>query len=84
MYWSEYFNVFENLVWASLEIKKVGEILAKSALKKGKTITTEALYLVTKVYKDGNLSRKLHEKKDFVSVSKGVHEQKLFNFEKSL
>ena len=39
MYCSEYFNVFEYLVWTSHEIKKVGDILAKPAPKKGKTIT---------------------------------------------
>ena len=31
MYCSEYFNVFEYLVWTSHEIKKVGGILAKRA-----------------------------------------------------
>ena len=36
MYCSEYFNVFEYLVWTSHEIKKVGEILAKPAPKKRK------------------------------------------------
>ena len=49
MYCSEYFNIFEYLVWTSHEIKKVGEILAKPAPKKGKTITTETLHLVTNV-----------------------------------
>ena len=57
MYCSEYFNVFEYLVWASHEIKKVGGILAKPAPKKGKTITTETLHLVTNVYEDDNFSR---------------------------
>ena len=57
MYRSEYFNVFEYLVWTSNEIKKVGGILAKPAPKKGKTITTETLHLVTNVYEDGNFSR---------------------------
>ena len=57
MYCSEYFNVFEYLVWTSHEIKKVGEILAKPAPKKGKTITTETLHLVTNVYEDDNFSR---------------------------
>ena len=57
MYCSEYFNVFEYLVWTSHEIKKVGGILAKPAPKKGKTITTETLYLVTIVYEDDNFSR---------------------------
>ena len=57
MYCSEYFNILEYLVWTSHEIKKVGEILAKPAPKKGKTITTETLHLVTNVYEDDNFSR---------------------------
>ena len=36
MYCSEYFNVFEYLVWTSHEIKKVGGILAKPAPEKRK------------------------------------------------
>ena len=55
MYCSEYFNVFEYLVWTSHEIKKVGLILAKS--KKGKTITTGALHMLTNLYDDDNFSR---------------------------
>ena len=62
MYCSEYFNVFEYLVWTSHEIKKVGGILAKPAPKKGKTITTETLHLVTNVYKDENFTSSLPEK----------------------
>ena len=84
MYCSEYFNVFEYLVWTSHEIKKVGEILAKSARKKGKTITTKPNHLVTNVYEDENFSRYVPEKKDYVSVSKGVHNEKLWNLQKSL
>ena len=57
MYCFEYFNVFEYLVWTSHEIKNVGGILAKPAPKKGKTITTETIHLVTHVYEDGNFSR---------------------------
>ena len=57
MYFSKFFNVFEYLVWTSYEIKKVGGILAKPAPKKGKTITTETLHLVTNVYEDDNFSR---------------------------
>ena len=57
MYCSEYFDVFEYLVWVSHEIKKVGGMLAKPDPKKGKTITTEKLHLVAKVYKDDNFSR---------------------------
>ena len=57
MYCSEYFNVFEYLIWTSHEIQKVGGILAKPALKKGKTIATETLHLVTNVYEDDNCSR---------------------------
>ena len=84
MYCSENFNVFEYLVWISHEIKKVSGILAKPAPKKGKTITTETLHLVTNVYEDDNFSRSLPKKKDYVCVSKVVHKQKLCNLQKSL
>ena len=84
MYCSEYFNVFEYLVWTSHEIKKVGGILAKPAPKKGKTITTKTLHLVTNVYEDENFSRLVPEKKGYVSVSKAVHKQKLCNLQKFL
>ena len=53
-------------------------------MKKGKTITTETLHLVTNVYEDGNFSRQVPEKKDYVSVSKEVHKQNLGNLQKSL
>ena len=53
----EYFDTFEYLVRTSHEIKKVGEILAKPAPKKGKAITTETLHLVTNVFEGDNFSR---------------------------
>ena len=83
MYRSEYFNAFECLS-TSHETTKVAGILAKPTPKKGKTITTETLYLVTNVYKGDNFSRYVPEKKDYVSMSKGVHNQKLCNLQKSL
>ena len=49
-----------------------------------KTITTETLHLVTNVNEDDNFSRYVSEKKGSVSVSKGVHKQKLCNLQKSL
>ena len=77
MYCSEYFNVFEYLVWASHEIKKVGELLAKPAPKKRKkTIATEKLRLITNFYDDGSFSRYVPEKKDYISASKGVDKQR--------
>ena len=57
MYCSEYFNVFESLVWTSHEIKKAGGKLAKPAPKNGKSITTETLHLVANIYEDDNFSR---------------------------
>ena len=45
--------------------------------KKGKAIITETLHLVRNVFEDGNFSRQVLEKKDYVSVSKSVHKQKL-------
>ena len=72
MYGSAYFGIFEYLVWTSHEIKKVGEILAKPAPKKGKAITTKTLHLVTNVFEDDNFSRYVLEKTGYVSVSKRV------------
>ena len=40
-----------------MKSKKVGGILAEPAPKKGKTITTETLHLVTNVHENDNLSR---------------------------
>ena len=77
MYCSECFNILEYLVLTSREIKKVGEILAEPAPEKGKAIITETLHLVINVFEDDNFSRWVLEKKDCVSVSKGVHKQKL-------
>ena len=57
MYRSEYFNVFEYLVWTSHDVKNVGGTLVKPSPKKGKKITTETLYVVTNVYEDENFSR---------------------------
>ena len=37
--------------------QKVGGILAKPASKKGKTLTTQTLQLVTNDYEDGSFSR---------------------------
>ena len=68
----------------SEQIQKVGGIIAKPAPKKGKSITTETLHLVTIVYEDDNVSRHVPKKKDYASVSKGVHKQKLGNLQKSL
>ena len=50
-------NIFEYLVCTSHEIKKVAEILAKPAPKKGKAITTETLHLVTNVFENDNFVR---------------------------
>ena len=38
---------------------------------------TETLHLVTNVFENDDFSRKVLEKKDQVSASKGVHKQKL-------
>ena len=65
-----------------MKSKKQVEYQQNLLLKKGKTITTETLHLVTNVYEDGNFSRQVPGKKDYVSVSKGVHNQKLCNQQK--
>ena len=48
-------------------------MLAKPVPKKGKTITTETFHLVTNIYEDDNFSKQVTEKKDYVSLSQGVH-----------
>ena len=73
--------VFKYLVWTSQEIKEVDGILGKPALK---CITTETLHLLINVYEDVSLSRQVPEKKDYVSVSEGVHKQKLCKLQESL
>ena len=71
--------------WITWELHNgypMGITLLKSP-KKGKTITTETLHMIN-IYDDGNFSRQVPEKKDHVSVSKGVHKQKLGNRQKVL
>ena len=51
------FRIFKYLWVPSKEKKKVGEILAKPAPKKGKAITTEILHLVTNVFEDDRFGR---------------------------
>ena len=81
IYCSEWFNVFEYL---HMKLKNQVRYQQDLLLKKGKIITTETLHLVTNVYEDGNFCTQVPEKKDYVSVSKGVHKQKLCNLQKSL
>ena len=67
-----------------MKLKNQVEYQQKLFLKKGKTIITETLHLVTDVYEDGNFSMQVTEKKGYVSKSKGVHKQKLCQLQKSL
>ena len=46
-------------------------------LKKEKAIITKALHLVRNAFEDDKFSRWVLEKEDYVSVSKGIHKQKL-------
>ena len=73
-----------NLFELHITSKTVGGILVKPVPKKGKTITNETLHLVINFYEDDNFSRQVPGKKDYVSVSKGVHRQKLCNLQKFL
>ena len=69
-----------------LHVKSKKQVKSKQnlILKKGKTITLETLHMVTSVFEYDNISRWVLEKKDYVSVSKGVHKEKLYNLQKSL
>ena len=75
IYCSEQFNVLEYLFEFHMKSKKQEKYQQNLLLKKGKSIITETLHLVTNVFEDDNFSRKVLEKKDY--VSKGVHKQKL-------
>ena len=46
-------------------------------LKKRKAIITETLHLVTNAFEEDNFSMQVLQKKEYVSVSKRVHKQKL-------
>ena len=67
LFCSEYFKIFEYLVWTSHGIKKVGEVLAKSAPEKKESCHHWTLHLVKKVFEDDNFSRLVLEKKDCVN-----------------
>ena len=73
MHFSEYFNIFEYL-----HMKSKKYVTANPAPKNGKAISTEL-----NVFEDDNFGRYVLEMKDYVSVSKGAHKQKLCNLQKS-
>ena len=73
-------NLFELHMKSKKEVKYQQILLPK----KGKAIITETLHLVANVFEDDNFIRQVFEKKDYVSVSKGVHKQKLRNLQKYL
>ena len=59
-----------------MKSKKQAKYQQNLLLKKRKAIT-ETLHLVTNVFEDDNFSIQVLENKDYVSVSKRVHKQKL-------
>ena len=77
-YASKQFDVSKYLIKdeTARELKKVGEILAKSAPKNGKTLSQETLNLVQSFYEDDQYSRQMPERKDYVSIDWNVHKQK--------
>ena len=75
-YYSEYFGVSEYLIQYVRELKQRKGILAGPSQKKGKPMTQETIDLVHAFYEDDEYSRQLPEKKDYVSIQKGVHRQK--------
>ena len=77
IYCSEHFNILEYLFELHMKSKQQEKYQQNLLLKKGKSITTETLHLVTKVFEDENFSRQVLEKKDHVRVSKGGQKQKL-------
>ena len=76
-YCAEYFNVSEYSVRTARELKKAKGILAKPTQKLGgKAIPQETIDLVIGMYEDDEFSRQMPGKKDYVSISKGIHKQK--------
>ena len=67
-YAAKQFDVREYVIRTAPGLKKVGEILAKPAPKKGKTLPQETLDLVQSFYEDDEYSRQIPEKKDYVSI----------------
>ena len=84
MYCPEFLMSLNTLFELHMKSKKEGGVLAKPASKTGKTITTETLHLKTNFYEDDSFSRWVPEKKECVSVSKGVHKQNPCSLQKSL
>ena len=66
-------SLFELRMKSKKQVKYQQNLL----LKKGKAVITKTRHLVTNVFEDDSFSRQVLEKKDYVSVSKGVHKQKL-------
>ena len=60
-----------------MKLKKQVKYQQNLLLKKRESIITETRHLVTNVSEYENFSRQVLEKKDYVSVNKGVHKQKL-------
>ena len=57
MYCSKYFNILEYLFELHMNLKKYEKYQQNLLLKKGKSIITETLHLVTNVFEDDNFSR---------------------------
>ena len=66
-------TLFELNMKSNKQVKNQQNLL----LKKGKAIITVRLHLVTKVFEDDNFRRQVLENKDYISVTKGVHKEKL-------
>ena len=66
-------TLFELCMKSKKQVKYQQNLL----LKKGKGIITETPHLAANVFGDDNFSRQVLEKKDYVSVSKRVHKQKM-------
>ena len=75
-YCSQFFGVSEYVVRIARELKRKSGILSKPSPKRGKKLSPETIELVLQLYEDDEYSRQMPGKKDYVSISKGVHKQK--------
>ena len=73
---ADFFNVSNYLVRSAFKLRKEKGILSEPQTKRGKCLPNEIIQLVEDFYYDDEFSRQMPGKKDYVSISRGVHRQK--------
>ena len=73
---AEYFNVSEYMVREACKLAREKGILALAEPKRGKCLSKEAEDSVKLFYEDDEYSRLMTEAKDYVSITRNVHQQR--------